>query len=77
MDYEFWLRVLQHYSLTFLEEILTDFEPGGQSGRLLDDFHREERRANLMHLRHPYLANLRTRLRFLRLSLRRRAANTS
>jgi glycosyltransferase involved in cell wall biosynthesis len=60
MDYEFWLRALARFELEFVDEVLTDFVPGGASS----DFRRffaEECAANLLHLRHARLENLRVR----------------
>jgi glycosyltransferase len=33
MDFDFFLRVLQHERLTFVDEVLVDYLPGGLSGR--------------------------------------------
>jgi len=63
MDYEFWLRALPHYPLTFVDRVLVEFRPGGNSAIHRDLFHREERIANRRHLAHPAGANLRALLR--------------
>lgn len=63
MDYELWLRVLPHYPMTFLDEIITDYSGGGVSGSEVATFHREERIANRRYLEHPTIPNLRALLR--------------
>lgn len=63
MDYEFWLRVLPHHPLTFVDRVLIDCRPGGISATDRAGFHREERIANRRHLARPAIANLRARLR--------------
>jgi glycosyltransferase involved in cell wall biosynthesis len=63
MDYDFWLRVLPHYPLTFVDRILVECSGGGISGTDRAGFHCEERIANRRHLPHPGTANLRAWLR--------------
>lgn len=63
MDYEFWLRVLPHYPLTFIDRVLVECRGGGISATDRDGFHREERIANSRHLPRPGGPNLRARLR--------------
>ncbi len=63
MDYEFWLRVLPHYPLTFVDQVLVECSGGGISATDRAGFHREEQIANSRHLPHPGFSNLRARLR--------------
>ena len=70
MDYEFWLRVLPHHPLRFVDRVLIEFSSGGNSQRDRAGFHREERIANRRHLAHPTGPNLRAHLRPLWLMLK-------
>lgn len=70
MDYEFWLRVLPHYPLSFVDRVVIEFSGGGNSEIHRAGFHREERIANRRHLAHPAGPNLRALLRPLWLMLK-------
>ena len=58
MDYEFWLRALSEFEFLFVKQIISDFAPGGNSGRYPDMFYQEEVKANRMHLMSPLTSNL-------------------
>jgi glycosyltransferase involved in cell wall biosynthesis len=58
MDYEFWLRALAEFEFLFVKQVISDFAPGGNSGRYPDMFYQEEIKANRMHLTSPFTSNL-------------------
>ncbi len=62
MDYEFWLRVLPHCTMRFVDDVFAEFCSGGNSSDMTW-FHREERLANRRHLEHPMIANTLATLR--------------
>jgi hypothetical protein len=52
MDYDFWLRVLDHEPFVFMNEIVVKFAEGGASGRHLKRYFWEELQANKKNLGH-------------------------
>ncbi len=56
MDYDFWLRALSRFPMTFIPTVLVDYEEGGISGQDPWRFFTEELLAQRLRLDRPYSA---------------------